>query len=123
MPYTRKIRDGCRGLCLQSESNIHRYCSFFFYNYTSPINHCADIIITYSLSAIFLLALRAILFSMKNTFRILFYHLSIIAAKEGIWIMDSSDDYSDSIISLTLADLQNEDNFYKVFNIIGNGKI
>lgn len=48
---------------------------------------------------------------------------SIIAAKEGIWIMDSSDDYSDSIISLTWTDLQNEDNFYKVFNIIGNGKI
>ena len=37
--------------------------------------------------------------------------------------MDSSDDYSDSIIPLTWADLQNEDNFYKVFNIIGNGKI
>ena len=37
--------------------------------------------------------------------------------------MDSSDDYSDSIISLTWTDLQNEDNFYKVFIIIGNGKI
>ena len=48
---------------------------------------------------------------------------SIIAAKEGIWIMDSSDDYSDSIIALTWTDLQNEDNFYEVFNIIGNGKI
>lgn len=48
---------------------------------------------------------------------------SIIAAKEGIWIMDSFDDYSDSIIALTWTDLQNEDNFYEVFNIIGNGKI
>ena len=36
--------------------------------------------------------------------------------------MDSSDDYSDSIISFSWTDLQNEDNFYKVFNIIGNGK-
>lgn len=37
--------------------------------------------------------------------------------------MDSSDDYSDSIISFSWTDLQNEDNFYKVFIIIGNGKI
>lgn len=47
---------------------------------------------------------------------------SVIAAKEGIWVTDVADDYTASIISFSWSDLQNEDNFHKVFNIIGNGK-
>lgn len=47
---------------------------------------------------------------------------SVIASKEGIWITDVADDYTASIISFSWSDLQDEDNFHKVFNIIGNGK-
>lgn len=48
---------------------------------------------------------------------------SVIVSKEKIWITNVDDDYSTSILSFSWIDLQNEDNFYKVFNMIGNGKL
>ena len=48
---------------------------------------------------------------------------SVIASKEGIWITDVADDYTNNITSLSWTDLKNKDNFHKVFNMIGNGKI
>ena len=47
---------------------------------------------------------------------------SVIAAKEGVWITDVADDYTASVLSFSWSDLKNEDNFHKVFNIIGRGK-
>ena len=48
---------------------------------------------------------------------------AVIASKEGVWITDVADDYTASILSFSWCDLKNEDNFHKVFNIIGRGKI
>ena len=48
---------------------------------------------------------------------------SVIASKEGIWITSVADDYTESVISFTWAELKNEDNFYKVFNMLGKGKL
>lgn len=47
---------------------------------------------------------------------------SVIAAKEGVWITDVADDYTESILSFSWSNLKNEDNYHKVFNIIGRGK-
>lgn len=47
---------------------------------------------------------------------------AVIASKEGIWLTEFSDDYTNNIMSFSWAELQNEDVFHKVFNIIGNGK-
>ncbi|MBQ9976276.1 MAG: hypothetical protein IJP16_07170 [Clostridia bacterium] len=47
---------------------------------------------------------------------------SVIAAKEGVWITDVADDYTASVLSFSWSDLKNEDNFHKVYNIIGRGK-
>lgn len=48
---------------------------------------------------------------------------SAIASKEGVWITNAADDYTISIISFSWIDLKNKDNFHKVFEMIGNGKI
>ena len=48
---------------------------------------------------------------------------SVIASKEGVWITCVADDYTASVASFSWADLKNDDSFYKVFNLIGNGKI
>lgn len=48
---------------------------------------------------------------------------SVLASKEGIWISKSDDDYTKDILVFSWAELKNEDNFFKVFKIIGNGKI
>ena len=48
---------------------------------------------------------------------------SVIAAKEGIWISKADDDYSKDVLTFSWAELKNEDNFFDVFKLIGNGKI
>ncbi len=48
---------------------------------------------------------------------------SVIAAKEGFWISQVSDDYSKDILAYSWAELKDEDNFFKVFKLLGNGKI
>ncbi len=48
---------------------------------------------------------------------------SLIASQEGIWLTGISDDYSEDIMSFTWDELKQEDNFYKVFNLLGKGKI
>jgi len=47
---------------------------------------------------------------------------AVLAAKEGIWITEDSDDYTKTILTYTWQELKNADNFYKVFSILGNGK-
>lgn len=47
---------------------------------------------------------------------------SVIAAKEGVWISEKADDYTNDILSFSWEKLNNEDNFYKVFKILGKGK-
>lgn len=47
---------------------------------------------------------------------------SVIAAKEGIWITSSVDDYTKNILSFSWAELKNEDDFHQVFALLGNGK-
>ena len=47
---------------------------------------------------------------------------SVIAAKEGIWISEKADDYTNDILSFSWEELNNEDNFYKVFKILGKGQ-
>lgn len=48
---------------------------------------------------------------------------SVVAAKEGIWISKADDDYSKEILAFSWEELKNEDNFFDVFKLIGNGKI
>ncbi len=48
---------------------------------------------------------------------------SVVAAKEGIWISRASDDYSKDVFSFSWAELKDEDKFFKVFKLIGNGKM
>lgn len=48
---------------------------------------------------------------------------SVIAAKEGIWISKANDDYSKDILNFSWTELKNEDNFFDVFKLLGNGKI
>lgn len=48
---------------------------------------------------------------------------SVIAAKEGVWISTVDDDYSKDVLVFSWAELKNEDNFFTVFKLIGNGKI
>ena len=48
---------------------------------------------------------------------------SVVAAQEGIWISQTEDDYSKDILSFSWAELKVEDNFFKVFKLIGNGKV
>lgn len=45
---------------------------------------------------------------------------SVIAAKEGIWITSKSDDYSENVLHYLWEELKIEDNFYKIFTLIGN---
>lgn len=47
---------------------------------------------------------------------------SVIASREGIWISEKADDYADDILSFSWEELDNEDNFYEVFKILGKGK-
>ena len=48
---------------------------------------------------------------------------SVVAAKEGIWISQIEDDYSKDILSFSWAELKKEDDFFKVYKLIGNGKV
>lgn len=48
---------------------------------------------------------------------------AVIAAKEGIWITEASDDYSRDVLVFSWTELKEEDNFYMVFKLIGNGKM
>ena len=48
---------------------------------------------------------------------------SVIASKEGIWISKANDDYSKDVLAFSWTELKNEDNFFDVFKLIGNGKI
>lgn len=50
-------------------------------------------------------------------------HYSVIASKEGVWITDVADDYTANVLTFSWTDLHDEDNFHKVFNLIGNGKL
>lgn len=47
---------------------------------------------------------------------------SVIASKEGIWISEKADDYTNDILSFSWKELNNEDIFYEVFKILGKGK-
>lgn len=47
---------------------------------------------------------------------------SVIASKEGIWISEKADDYTNDILSFSWKELDNEDIFYEVFKILGKGK-
>lgn len=48
---------------------------------------------------------------------------AVIAAKEGIWITEREDDYSEDVLHFSWEELEREDNFHKVFAMLGNGKI
>lgn len=48
---------------------------------------------------------------------------SVVAAKEGIWISKVDDDYSNDIYVFSWSELKKEDNFFKIFKLIGNGNI
>ena len=43
---------------------------------------------------------------------------SVIAAKEGIWISEKSDDYTNDILHFSWDDLNNDDVFYEVFKVL-----
>lgn len=45
---------------------------------------------------------------------------SVVVAKEGIWISTKDDDYSKDVLSFTWMELNDADNFYEVFKLIGN---
>lgn len=48
---------------------------------------------------------------------------SVVAAKEGIWISQANDDYSKDVFSFSWAELKDEDKFFKIFKLIGNGNM
>ena len=48
---------------------------------------------------------------------------SVIASKEGIWITRAQDDYTHDQLSYSWAELKKEDNFFKVYKLIGKENI
>ena len=48
---------------------------------------------------------------------------SVVAAKEGVWISQAEDDYSKDVLSFSWTELRVVNNFFKVFKLIGNGKL
>lgn len=48
---------------------------------------------------------------------------SAIASKEGIWISSETDDFSRDFIVLSWNELNDDDNFYRVFKLLGKGNV
>ena len=48
---------------------------------------------------------------------------SVIASKEGVWITQANDDYSNNVYTSTWKELQNEDIFFDIYKLIGNGNL
>ena len=47
---------------------------------------------------------------------------SVIASKEGVWVTDYKDDYSNDVLFLTWHELKKADNFYKLIGLLGKKK-
>lgn len=51
--------------------------------------------------------------------KILSAKYALVSSKESIWVFSFHDDYKKYLISFTWSDLEDEDNFYKIYKLIG----
>lgn len=55
--------------------------------------------------------------------KILSAKYALVSSKESIWVFSFRDDYKKVLISFTWSDLEDEDNFYKIYKLIAKNWI
>ncbi|WP_019133481.1 hypothetical protein [Kallipyga massiliensis] len=116
--------DYIKQLYIRVGNDNHLLIPDFVINPVTSLGHQkADFVIEAKFTLVSRKAIEAAKIQARSYAKILSAKYAVLSSKEGIWIMDAGDDYSQCILQFSWEELKNEDNFYQVYSILGKNKI
>lgn len=110
---------------LYIEIGNHNYAlipDFVIHPKVSKGHQSADFLIEAKYSIASAKALEAAKTQARGYAKLLNAKYAVIASKEGIWVTEVGDDYTDDVLGASWSELKDEDRFHAVFRLLGAGK-